>query len=349
MKLINYTVRLVASPVKKLVLFGIAVTLALFHLSKTSLAQAESNRERVVIAQYGKERFLLYLPLYVAMEEGLFAKRGLDIDLKFVGNDDQIFATVINGAASFGVGDPVFAAISREKGGPGKIVAMMVTKLGLAGYTNKSNVGKIERAADAAGLRLGSLPAPSTTYTLLREFIRSNTLDQTGTKIVQVAIGAQLAALEAGQLDVAVDIEPAVSIAESRGYRVNFEFDRFTEQQAITGISTLEGTIRDRPDLVQKIVSALQEGLSLVRERADICLRVSKKLFPNLSDVVIGNALKRMLRAEIFPDTVKVEESYWQRTLKTRLDSGELKRPQATSVAVDNSFADRAILEKAGM
>jgi NitT/TauT family transport system substrate-binding protein len=209
------------------------------HLALTAPTHAGDNseRERVVIAQFGKEKFLLYLPLYVAMEEGLFAKQGLDVDLRFAGNDDQIFATVMSGSAQFGVGDPVFAAISREKGGPGKIVAMMVTRLGLSGYTNKPTIPDIASAADATGLRIGSIPAPSTTYTLLREFIRNNKLDHT--TLVQVAIGAQLAALEAGQLDVAVDLEPSVSVAESKGYRVNFLFDRFTETQAITGISTL--------------------------------------------------------------------------------------------------------------
>jgi NitT/TauT family transport system substrate-binding protein len=125
-----------------------------------ALAEGVSTNERVVIAQFGKEKFLLYLPLYVSMEEGLFAKRGIDIDLVFSGNDDQIFATVMSGSAQFGVGDPVFAAISREKGGPGKIVAMMVTRLGLSGYTNKGAIPEILNANDAKGLRIGSIPAP---------------------------------------------------------------------------------------------------------------------------------------------------------------------------------------------
>ncbi|MEN9846709.1 MAG: hypothetical protein RIS36_1856 [Pseudomonadota bacterium] len=320
-----------------LVLYAVAVV-------PTANLHAETQKERVVIAQFGKEKFLLYLPLYVAIEEGLFSKQGLEVDLRFVGNDDQIFATVISGAASFGVGDPVFAAISREKGGPGKIVAMLVTKLGLSGYTNKATVPDITVPDDAKGLRLGSLPAPSTTYTLLREFVRSNRLDQRKTTIVQAAIGAQLAALEAGQIDVAVDLEPAVSIAESRGYRVNFALDSFTEPQAITGISTLESTIQNRPDLVQKVVTALQEGLTLAHSSPETRVRVAKNLFPNLSESVIHNALKRMYAGDIFPRSVKIEDSFWQRTLKTRLDSGELKRPQTTDFTVDNRFAEKALV-----
>ncbi|MFN4896582.1 MAG: ABC transporter substrate-binding protein [Pseudomonadota bacterium] len=320
----------------------LALAVIALHLALTTPTRAGDNseRERVIIAQFGKEKFLLYLPLYVAMEEGLFAKQGLDVDLRFAGNDDQIFATVMSGSAQFGVGDPAFAAISREKGGPGKIVAMMVTRLGLSGYTNKPTIPDIASATDATGLRIGSIPAPSTTYTLLREFIRNNKLEHT--TLVQVAIGAQLAALEAGQLDVAVDLEPSVSVAESKGYRVNFLFDRFTETQAITGISTLESTIENRPDLVQKVVSGLQDGLDLMHSNSEVSLRVAKKLFPTLSDEVIRRAVKRMLDQAIYPRSVKVDDTCWQRTLKTRLESGELKKPQATSISVDNSFAEEA-------
>jgi NitT/TauT family transport system substrate-binding protein len=324
----------------KRILRSIVALLALqVMFISSSLADTDPQRERVVIAQFGKEKFLLYLPLYIAMEEGLFAKKGLDVDLRFAGNDDQIFATVISGAAQFGVGDPVFAAISREKGGPGKIVAVMVTKLGLAGYTNKATVPDVIKAHDATGLRIGSLPAPSTTYTLLSEFVRTNNLE--GTKVVQAAIGTQLAALEAGRVDLAVDLEPTVSLAESKGYRVNFLFDRFTEPQAITGISTLESTIQKRPDLVQKVVSALQEGLDQLHAGSEVPLRVTRKLFPNLSEAVVQNAVKRMIDQGVYPRSVKVDDSYWQRTLRTRLDSGDLKKPQTIDTTVDNSFAEK--------
>jgi NitT/TauT family transport system substrate-binding protein len=321
----------------------------LFLLSRFDHVAAESSgvptTEKVVVAQFGKEKFLLYLPFYTAMEEGFFAKRGIDIDLRFVGNDDQIFATVISGDALFGVGDPVFAAISREKGGPGRIVALMITKLGLSGFTNKKDLKTISTPEDLKGLRISSFPSPSTTYTLLAELIRKHKLTESGTSIVQAAVGAQLAALEAGQVDFAVDLEPAVSIAESKGYQVNFSLDQFTDPQAITGISTLESTIQTKASTVQKIVSGLQEALTVLHSDPQVGLRVSKKLFPTLSEQVIRNALARMFHLNVFPASVKIDDALWQRTLQTRLDSGDLKKPQATSFTVENSFAEQAIRE----
>lgn len=329
----------------------LSLALGVLFIFSSSNTKAETStsepakKEKIVISQFGKEKFLLYLPLYLAMEEGFFAKRGLDIDLRFVGNDDHIFATVISGDARFGIGDPVFAAISREKGGPGKIVAMMITKLGLSGYTNKPEIPMIDKPADAKGLRFSSFPAPSTTFTLLNEFLKNNGLDKQGTKIVQAAPGAQLAALEAGQVDIAIDLEPTVSIAESKGYRVNFSLEKFTDSQAITGISVLESTIKSRPDLVQKMVSSIHEALIVIHKDRDVCIRVAQKLFPTLGEQVVNNAVSRMLGAQMYPKSAKVEDSFWQRTLKTRLDSGELKKPQPTDFTVDNSFAEVAIKE----
>jgi hypothetical protein len=49
-----------------------------------------------------------------------------------------------------------------------------------------------------------------------------------------------------------------------------------------------------------------------------------------------------MMRDAMYPESIVVDDILWQRTLKTRLDSGELKSPQETSNAVDNKFAEEA-------
>jgi NitT/TauT family transport system substrate-binding protein len=332
-------------PIKRRLIQILSLLAVLFHLPAASAGPTQTV-ETVTIAQFGKEKFLLYLPLYVAMERGLFEKRQVQVKLQFAGNDDQIFASVIRGDALFGVGDPVFAAISREKGGPGKVVALMVQKLGLSGVSQKNRFSFINTTEQLRGLRISSFPSPSTTYTLLSQILHRYGLTQHSTRIVQTAIGTQLAALEAGQVDIALDLEPAISVAESKGYSVSFLLDTFTEPQAITGLTTLQSTIETRGDLVQKVVSALDEALKLIQTKPFVAHEVAKKLFPTLSDQVIHTAVTRMLHLGVYPDSTKVDDSLWQTTLKTRLESGDLKAPQDTSFTVDNSFAVKAALEE---
>lgn len=314
-------------------------TFSFFVFLLLLLATPAQAAEKVVISHFGQERFLLRLPLYIAMEEGLFAKRGIDAQLKFAGNDDQVFAAVLSGEAQFASGDPVFAAISHDHGGPGKVVALMAIRLGLSGVSKNKDVPEIRNIKQLDGLRVSSFPDPSTTYVLLDELRRKNGLNM---PIVQAPFGGQIALLEAGKVDIAVDIEPSISIAEDKGYRVVFHLAPWTDAQAATGLITTEDYIEKHPATVQKVVDALQEAYDLLYAHPDIAYRVAQKIYPHLSGKIVQNAVNRMLKADMYPQSVVVPDDLWQRTLLTRLDSGELKKPQVTNIAVDNRFAIKA-------
>jgi NitT/TauT family transport system substrate-binding protein len=302
--------------------------------------ESKNGLTKVKIAQFGKEKFLLYLPLYVAMEKGIFEKNGLEVQLLFAGNDDQVFATVVSDHADFAMGDPVFAAIAQEKGFGAKMVALIITNLGLSGYTNNPKVPEIKDPKQFEGLRIGSFPAPSTTFTLLSQLIKDNNLQKT--KIVQSSMGTHLALLEANKIDIALDLEPAVSIAESKGYRVIFNLAPFTERQAITGIMVTQKMIDKNPELVQKVVNSFQEALTLIYKDSNVGYEVGNKLFPQLGEQVVKRAIDRMKENLVYSESVVVSERYWQNTLKTRVNSGELEALQPTGKAVDNSFAKKA-------
>jgi NitT/TauT family transport system substrate-binding protein len=115
-----------------------------------------------------------------------------------------------------------------------------------------------------------------------------------------------------------------------------------SDPQAITGIMTTEEYIASHPKTVQKVVDALQEAMDLLHDKPGVSYEVGKKIYPQLPDKIIHAAVDRMLKEKMYPQSIAVTDSLWQRTLKTRLDSGELKKPQATDVAVDNRFALQA-------
>lgn len=326
---------------KKILALVIIVLIGLgFFLNSNQKQVSDNGLQKVKLAQFGQSKFLLYLPLYIAMEKGYFAEEGIDLELSFAGNDDQIFAAVMSGSADFGMGDPVFTAIAQEKGAGAKTVAMLITSLGLSGYTNNESVQEIKDEKDLEGLRLSSFPEPSTTYTLLSEIIRNNGLQNT--EIVQASFGAQLALLEAGKVDIAVDLEPSVSIAEDKGYRVVFSLTPYTPKQAITGITVRQNTIDNKPEMVQKLVNGLQKSLSLMASDRDETIKIAKIVFPDLKEAVVENAVNRMMAQDMYPNSPIVIDEYWQQTLKTRMDAGDLEAIQPTDMAVDNSFAFKA-------
>lgn len=302
---------------------------------------AAEAAEKVRLAQFGPSKFLLYLPLYVAQEEGYFKKQDLDVDLSFAGNDDQVFAAVLSGSVDYGMGDPVFTAIAAEKGAKAKTVAMLITNLALAGYTNNAAIPEIEKPEQMAGLRVGSFPDPSTTFTILNGLKRHHAELKT-MRIVQGNMGTQLALLQAGKTDIAVDLEPAVAQAADKGYRVVLNLNKFSEPQAVTGIMTRQETVDRKPAQVQRAVNALQQAMTAIYTDPEVAYRTARKLFPELGETVIKTAVDHMLHDAMYPRSVVVNEDYWQRSLKTRIDSGDLKHMQPTSLTVDNRFAESA-------
>lgn len=120
-----------------------------------------TGRRQVTVAQWGQEKYLIYLPVYLAQEAGIFESNKLDVTLNFSGNDDQVFAAVARGDAHFGIGDPVFAAISRDRGSDGVVVGQLVGRVALWGVS-KNTKRLLSTPEDFAKLTIGTFPRPST-------------------------------------------------------------------------------------------------------------------------------------------------------------------------------------------
>lgn len=296
---------------------------------------------KLTVAQWGQERYLIYLPLYVAMEEGYFRDEGLDVQLIFTGNDDQTFAAVVGGSAQFGVGDPAFAAISTEKGLDAKVIATVVGGVAIWGVTNNEAVKSISQAADLAGLRVGTFPAPSTNFTLMRALIDSEPKLK-DTKIVEAGIGAQIALLEGKSADIAMVLEPAASIAESQGYRVVYSSPKFHGPFLFTGVTTTTEYLKSNSDTAIRFVRALQRAVVTSHTSPDVAVRVGVKLFPSVDAKVVERAVRRMIDEQTLPKHARVDETAWRALMDVRVKAGDIKSALPMPRVVDNTFADAA-------
>jgi NitT/TauT family transport system substrate-binding protein len=277
------------------------------------------------------------------MEEGYFKREGLEVSLSFTGNDDQTFAAVASGAADFGIGDPAFAAISRAKGFPAKVIGTLVGGVAIWGVTKREDLSVLKRPEDLRGLRIGTFPAPSTNYTLMHDLVDSAAVGTEKFKIVQAPIGAQIALLESGEADIAMVLEPAASLAESNGYKVVYSSPQFHGKFAFTGVTTTEDVLKGKSREVSKFIRSLQLAIEDCRKDPGIAERVSSKLFPNLSAEVVRNAVRRMIDEKTFPDSIAVDPVGWNRALEVRRKVGDLSSAAKLEGVVDNSFADNAI------
>jgi len=325
-------------------LYSIAVLLVVICLGSCNHPAKKNDSsdslKKITVAQFGQEKYLIYLPFYLAMEQGFFKDQGLEIAIKYSGNDDQVFATVLKGEAQFGIGDPVFTAVSREKGAKGKVIASIVDGVSVWGVS-KTKTNHIKNAGDLAGMRIGTFPAPSTVYTLIKNTIDENPLLK-NTKIVQAPIGAGIALLENGSADIAMELEPNASLAESKGYQVIYSMAKSYGSFAFTGVTTTEDYIKANKPIVQKFVNALARSIKFAQNNSDSTISVAQGLFPAIDKKVVANAVRRMIADKTIPESVAVSDEGWQLALKIRKQVGDIKNIKPTADAVDNSFAIHA-------
>lgn len=298
-------------------------------------------RTHVVIAQAAKT--LLYLPLYVAQDQGFFDQEKLDVEITTAGGDSQAFAALASGQAQFAQGDPAFVAISHERGGPGIVVASVLDRVAFWGVSFDQKLQPFSDPKSFRGLTVVTYPEPNTAYVIQKSLLLKAGLKLgDDSKITQAAFGTELGPLQAGQAQIAVSIEPVVSQAVAKGAHVVFSYPDAWGPFLLTGVMTSEDFARNNPAAVQGFVNSYERALRLIRERPDIAAAVGRKYFPEVDGTVIDSALARLTSQKVFPEHAMVDLQSWRSVLQLRVGVGDLKSADHDAL-VNNTYGSAAL------
>jgi NitT/TauT family transport system substrate-binding protein len=295
----------------------------------------------VTIAQFG--HLFLYLPLYIAIDKGYFKDEGLDVKLISTGGDEKTFAAVSSGNAQFGVSDPAFAAIARERGQGGKVVASVVNGVPFWGVTFHKDLKPIKTVEDVKGLRIATYTAPSTNYTVMKKVLQ-NEGKPVDAKIVQGApTGSIVAMAKANQADIAMELEPAASVAVGNGAKIVWSLQKQFGDFAITGV-TVTDAYRENPKnsvTIQAVVNALGRAMIYIRQDFDGTLAIAHQEFPEVDEKILRQALKRMLDEGTIPKTPLLSPDAWNKAVALRKETGDIKGEASYKDHVDMTFANQ--------
>jgi sulfonate transport system substrate-binding protein len=192
-------------------LFG-RLTGALLALVLTSgLAAAQS---KVTIA-VGGGACLCYLPTVLARQLGEYEKAGLAVELVDLKGGSDALKAVLGGSADVVSGyfdHCVNLAAKRQE-----LQAFVVYDRypGLVLVVSPKHTGEISSIKDLAGKKVGvSAPGSSTDF-FLKYLLKKNGLDPTSASVISVGLGATaVAAMEQGQIDAAVMLDPSVTVLQ---------------------------------------------------------------------------------------------------------------------------------------
>jgi NitT/TauT family transport system substrate-binding protein len=283
-----------------------------------------------------------YINLYVGQHAGIFEKNGVKLKLSAAGGDTQAFAAVLGKSSPFAIGDATMVQMSREAGGPGIVVGTVIQRAHYFGVSK--NLPVLTDAKQFKGLTVVTSPDPNTNFSVTKKLLLDNGLKpQVDTKILEVNPGTEIAAMLAGQADMAVAYQPSVSAAESQGAKIVFDFAKYVGPFCNTGIMVLPDYAKENPDIVQAVVTSFEEAGRLVYSDPAYAKKIARLEFPDMPGDVVDKAIDAEIKFKIPAETVVTQPDEWNNLMAMQKFLGNVKYAIPMDKVIDNSYADKAV------
>jgi NitT/TauT family transport system substrate-binding protein len=237
----------------------------------------------------------------------------------------------------------MYVPISREKGGQTKVVAQAVGRIAVWGVTMDPNVSDMS-ATSLRGKKITTHPKPMTAYTYTIKTIEEAGLKpEKDVEIITGSPGTEIVPLLNRQADFMMTIEPNTSKAVTQGAHVVLSYPKSLGDQVFTGLMTREDYIKNNRHVVVAVVRSYQKALDDIRANPSSAFISAKKYFPQLEDLVIQLALKRIIDEEVLPKSVLIPDDSWRKAIDVRVKVGDLKSPSSREGNCDLSIMEEAV------
>lgn len=300
-------------------------------------APARAAGENVPVFQAFQS--IMYLPLYVAIDQGIFAKNGLNVQKVTAGSGAAAVAAVIGGHADFSLQDPMTAVLADKKGASVVNVAMVVD--GVPVWVLAPKDSKVAGIKDLAGKKVAVALPPSTSTYLIERLIKQMNLN---IKLDTVQIGTELAPVTAGRDAAACLYEPQVDEGLANGYKIVYSFaSQYPGDYAFSNMDTLASTIKDKPKMVQAFVTSIGEAEALIHSSPETAKSVAEKEFPTLPKAVVDTAVQRLIDDHVYAVSPDITKQAFKNALALQEYIGNVKPGSVQyGTVVDDSFAKAA-------
>ena len=311
---------------------------ALITLLMATPALAEGKK--VTLSQAFQS--MLYLPLYVAIDEGFFTQQGLDLTKETAGAPTVALSAVISGSAQFSIHGPEWTAIAASKGAPVNVVANVVN--GAAVWIATSPDFKFDSIKDLKGQKVITGLMPTTSTSLFMKLLKENGMDaKSDVEMIQVALGTEPGPFVAKQADIAVMYEPGLDQVVAKGMKVVFGFPKAYGAYAFSAVTARNDV---DPDTAQRVVNGMEMAMRFMAKNEAKTVEIAKKEFPTLDPTVVEAAVKRMLADGVYPPSVDISPEALKVSMDTQIALGNLAAQPDYKAFVVKKFIEPALAMK---
>jgi NitT/TauT family transport system substrate-binding protein len=301
---------------------------------------AAADNKKVIVSQAFQS--MLYLPLYVAINEGFFTQQGLDLTKETAGAPSVALSAVISGSAQFSIHGPEWTAIAASKGAPVDIIANVVN--GAAVWIATSPDFKFSGIKDIKGQKVVTGLMPTTSTSLFIKLLKENGMDaKTDVEMLQVAIGSEPGPFVAKQADIAVMYEPGLDQVVAKGMKVVYGFPKSYGPYAFSAVTARKDV---DPDTAQRVVNAMEMAMRFMAKNDARTVEIARKEFPTLDPAVVESAVKRMLADGVYPPSVDITADALKVSMDTQIALGNLSAQPDYGTFVVKKFIEPALAIK---
>jgi NitT/TauT family transport system substrate-binding protein len=298
---------------------------------------ALAENKKVILSQAFQS--MLYLPLYVAIDEGFFTQQGIDLTKETAGAPSVALSAVISGSAQFSIHGPEWTAIAASKGAPVNIIANVVN--GAAVWIATSPDFKFTDIKDIKGQKVVTGLMPTTSTSLFIKLLKENGMDaKADVNMIQVAIGSEPGPFIAKQADIAVMYEPGLDQAVAKGMKVVLGFPKSYGPYAFSAVTARNDV---DPDTAQRVVNGMEMAMRFMAKNEAKTIEIAQKEFPTLDPAVVEAAVKRMLADGVYPPSVDITADALKVSMDTQIALGNLASQPDYKAFVVKKFIDPAL------
>jgi NitT/TauT family transport system substrate-binding protein len=278
-----------------------------------------------------------FAPIYVSIDKGFFAEEGLEVKLAY-GNEADMVALVGSNHQQFMIASGEQVLLSREQGLPVVSVANWYKDypVGVAALKDSG----ISQPADLVGKEIGLPGLYGANYIGIEALAAQTGLEANDYKLVSIGF-TQVESLVSGTVDaVVVYLANEPVQLRARGYDINVIAVQDYIELVGNCLVTNETSVKNNPELVQKMVRAFRKGLEYTAAHPDEAWTISQKYVDNLTEEVAPiqkEVLKESISHwQIIPETREEQNKRWTNMMNVLIDIGLMKK----ELNIEDAYTD---------
>ena len=316
-------------------------------LAALAMLQAPPAQAQKTLLVAEPQHGIGYLPLYVAIRNGYFAKQGLEVKTMTVDGGSTHTNAVLTGQAFAFIGGPEHNAYAKLKGGELRAVVNVVDRGNVYFTARKGSEPKpgqsltdyFKGKSFATGL-YGGTPNAITRY-----MVKEAKLDlRKDVTLIEMTTSAVLAAMKGGRAEIAVTSEPSLTRGIMAGLWSE-PFINIPKQLGPYAYSTLNvrlEMILKEPELVEKFVRGVVQGIKFTHANPEGAAAIAKAEFPTMPLEDLKATLDRSFADGLWTLDGMVAPEAWTTGEAVTLAAGTLQKPVPYDDIIDMRFVRAA-------